>query len=141
MNQVWVGMVGGWQKIGGSVGSNSIRDQSRYYQQYLDQMKTIETARQQRQGTGLGLPEFATGGYVTRRGMVDAGEFVVNQRAVERIGVQTLEAANNGSGSSASAQFIMVDLGDLLEKNPRALERGILGVIKSGGKFSKVVNA
>ena len=141
MNKVWTGMVQAWRAIPKGIGDRSIQDQSRYYNQYLDQMRTIEAARQGRSvSSAFGLPEFQSGGWTGSGGIaiVHPREMVVNEAAVRSIGRENLERANAVPSllpSPGGDEYVFIrakasDIGDILSGDPSALERPIFGMLR-----------
>jgi hypothetical protein len=127
-----------------------------YFSAILRSMEQTEDERnRRRQRTALGpLPEFAEGGFVlpqrTQRGilaMVHPGEFVMNRQAVNRLGVSLLAGLNQGSSSASSAAGVSISLepasaetlGEMLKRNPQALEEGLLVVLRRGGTASRAL--
>jgi len=122
-----------------------------YFAAILRSIEQTEDERnRRRQRTALGpLPEFADGGYIgTRGGMLarlHPGEFVLNSQAVDRLGVSMLEGLNSGVRSSDSGVSISLEpasaatLGEMLKRNPQALEEGLLVVLRRGGAASRAL--
>ncbi len=150
IHTIWAQMVESWQRIGGGVGQRSIRDQRRYFEQVLEQMRQIEEARGIRGNVirSLPAPSFQHGGYVGQAFLPAAlhpGEFVLSSKAVESLGVSLLQGLNTSQArmpaplalelSPASAEW----LGDLMEHNPDALSKGIMAVIRRGGAASRAL--
>lgn len=162
MNTVWNQMVSQWQAIGGSVGSNSIQDQGKYYQQYLTAMQAIYASRQARSGyaqsataslptstlvngtKGLPLPEFAQGGPIPGAGspgvMVVAhpGEYVMNRAAVQRVGRETLQSMNHGNDGGGFS-ISKASLRQLLAEDPTALDKPLLVWLRGSSKSARVL--
>jgi len=150
IHTIWAQMVESWQRIGGGVGQRSIRDQRRYFEQVLEQMRQIEEARGIRGNVihSLPAPSFQHGGYVGQAflpAVLHPGEFVLSSKTVERLGVSLLQGLNASQArmpvplalelSPASAEW----LGDLMEHNPDALSKGIMAVIRRGGAASRAL--
>ena len=101
------------------------------------------------------VPEFAAGGFVpaaTLSGakglfpaLLHSGEFVMNRQAVDRLGVSMLEGMNSGFRSPDSGVSIALEpasaetLGEMLKRNPQALEEGLLVVLRRGGAASRAL--
>jgi len=152
MNRVWSQMAGQF------VRSESARTQRPWFDIMVEQVRQIEDERnRRRQGLSvLPLPEFQQGGLVaapalSRLGsgtlaVVHPGEFVMNRQAVERLGVNALEGMNRGgarsqeSGVSISLEPASAStLGEMLKRNPQALEEGLLVVLRRGGAASRAL--
>ena len=107
MSRLWDEMVGGWQQIGGSVGSRSIATQRPFFDEKLRFIEMIQGERNRRQDLidRLPVPEFALGGFVSGAGQspilaaLHAGEFVMSRQAVEEIGRPRLDEMNRGGGA------------------------------------------
>jgi hypothetical protein len=147
---IWAQMVESWQRIGGGVGQRSIRDQRRYFEQVLEQMRQIEEARGIRGNVihSLPAPSFQHGGFATGGlAFLHPGEFVLSARAVERLGASLLQGLNVGGAGSARGGGMALELspasaewlGDLMEHNPDALSKGIMAVIRRGGSASRAL--
>ena len=76
------------------------------------------------------------------------GEFVLSSRAVERMGAALLQGLNSGGVQAAtpgggatltiepaSAQH----LADMFQRDPGAADRGLMAVVRSGGRFSRAL--
>ena len=99
--------------------------------------------------TMLPVPQFANGGLVGGAGgmlaLVHPGEYVMSKRAVDSVGVEALNRVNFGGGGRelsislepAGAQT----LGEMLKRNPQALEEGLLVVLRRGGALSRALRA
>ncbi|MBI1353281.1 MAG: hypothetical protein GC160_02965 [Acidobacteria bacterium] len=104
MDRQWQSMVEAWNRIGGSVGRNSIRTQEPYYEQRLDEVDRIQEERLRRLDAieQSPVPAFALGGLVPGAGAVPAivhgGEYVVRREAVQQIGPAALDSLNRGGG-------------------------------------------
>ncbi|MBI4443522.1 MAG: hypothetical protein HY649_09140 [Acidobacteria bacterium] len=155
MNRVWSQMAGQF------VRSESARTQRPWFDIMLEQVRQIEDERnRRRQGMSvLPLPEFQEGGLVggwpSQTSLTGApripaflhpGEFVMSSQAVERLGVNALEGMNRGGNrSQESAVSISLEpasaatLGEMLKRNPQALEEGLLVVLRRGGAASRAL--
>ena len=154
MNRVWSQMAGQF------VRSESARTQRPWFDIMAEQVRQIEDERnRRRQGlSALPLPEFQQGGFVGWRqasglsrqagmpALLHPGEFVMNRQAVERLGVNALEGMNRGgarsqeSGVSISLEPASAStLGEMLKRNPQALEEGLLVVLRRGGAASRAL--
>ena len=79
--------------------------------------------------------------------VVHPGEFVMSSQAVDRLGVSLLDGLNRGSSSASSAAGVSISLepasaatlGEMLKRNPQALEEGLLVVLRRGGAASKAL--
>ncbi len=149
--QVWNQMQSQW------VRPQSAPSQWPYFSAILRSLEQTEDERnRRRQLVGLGpIPEFAHGGFVAteaqrHRGMlaiVHPGEFVMNRDAVDRLGVSLLAGLNSGSRIPHSESGISVSLepasaqtlGEMLKRNPQALEEGLLVVLRRGGAASRAL--
>jgi hypothetical protein len=130
-----------------------------YFSAILRSIEQTEDERnRRRQRAALGpVPEFAEGGFVGirdsglgTRGMlarVHPGEFVMNRQAVDRLGVGLLEGFNSGSRIPNSESRVAISLepasaetlGEMLKRNPQALEEGLLVVLRRGGTASRAL--
>ena len=146
-NGVWNQMQSQW------VRPQSAPSQWPYFSAILRSLEQTEDERnRRRQLVALGpVPEFAKGGFVGTRGgtlaRLHSGEFVMNRQAVDRLGVSMLEGLNSGSRMTnfesgfavslepASAQT----LGEMLKRNPQALEEDLLVVLRRGGTASRAL--
>ena len=148
IGSVWSGMVGQWSGMG-SVGANSIKDQTRYYDQIVTHMRQVEDERNRRRSVigGLPTPSFAAGGYSMSGGtaLLHPGEFVMPARLVERLGLSLLQGLQAGGSTNAGGGGLTMEVlgaaNDLFTRDPRALEEGLLVVIRRGGSFSKAMRA
>jgi len=112
MNRIWSQMESAWRQIGGSVGSNSITDQRRYFDAHVKQVQDIERERARRGDliSNLPTPQFATGGLVgPLGGVVDPGEFVLRREAVQQTGVPMLQRINEGA-PAAGGDVINIEI-------------------------------
>ena len=153
MQAVWAQMVGAWQQIGGGVGERSIRDQRRYFDQILVDTHRIENERGIRGNIirALPAPSFQHGGFSPGGGfaLLHPGEFVLSSRAVERMGAALLQGLNSGGGVQAAAPgggaTLTIEpasaqhLADMFQRDPAAADRGLMAVVRSGGKFSRAL--
>lgn len=146
VSKLWDDMVGGWQKIGGSVGANSISSQRPFFDQKLRAIENIQAERNRRQDLidKLPIPEFATGGYVGGYGSnpllaaIHPGEFVMRRQAVESIGVPQLESLNSGRGNSGGGDTFNVSIHAMdsesfegwARRNSRALQNVVVSAVK-----------
>ncbi len=133
------------------VRSESIRTQRPFFDEIVSSIRRTEDERnRRRQLLSLQpLPEFAAGGAVPAatlslsRGLLAVlhpGEFVMNRRSVERIGLSALEGLNDGSEprASASGQSVTLEIPSQ-EFFERVVERSIPVILRRGGKASKVL--
>ena len=151
------------QRVWSQMQSQWVRPQSApsqwpYFAAILRSIEQTEDERnRRRQMVALGpLPEFAEGGFVApASGRLDSGtlallhsgEFVMNRQAVDRLGVSLLEGFNSGSRipNSESRLSIALEpasaqaLGEMLKRNPQALEEGLLVVLRRGGAASRAL--
>ena len=151
MHVVWEQMVEAWQRIGGGIGERSTRDQRRYFEQILEEMRRVENERGIRGNVirSLPAPSFQHGGFSHGGGLASLhpGEFVLSTRAVERLGAVLLQGVNSGASfqpvrggttltiEPASAQH----LADMFQRDPRAADRGLMVVVRAGGRFSRAL--
>jgi hypothetical protein len=152
--QIWSQMQSQW------VRPQSAQSQWPYYAAILRSMEQTEDERNRRRQLGaLGpIPEFAEGGFVGNResrfgsrggllARLHPGEFVMNRQAVDRMGVSLLDGLNRGSGvagrdsgSAVSLEPATAEtLGEMLKRNPQALEEGLLVVLRRGGAASRAL--
>lgn len=150
------------QRVWNQMQSQWVRPQSGpsqwpYFSAILRSIEQTEDERnRRRQRTALGpLPEFAAGGFVPAatlsgaKGLFPAllhpGEFVMNRQAVDRLGVSMLQGLNSGFRSPDSGVSIALEpasaatLGEMLKRNPQALEEGLLVVLRRGGTASRAL--
>ena len=157
----FVSAVNDSQRVWSQMQSQWVRPQSApsqwpYFSAILRSIEQTEDERNRRRSRLAGalgpIPEFAEGGFVlpqrTQRGilaMVHPGEFVMNRQAVDRLGVGLLAGLNQGSSSASSAVAISIEpasaetLGEMLKRNPQALEEGLLVVLRRGGTASRAL--
>ncbi|OFV92045.1 MAG: hypothetical protein A3H28_05025 [Acidobacteria bacterium RIFCSPLOWO2_02_FULL_61_28] len=148
--RVWNQMQSQW------VRPQSAPSQWPYFSAILRSIEQTEDERnRRRQFQALGpIPEFQEGGLIgpqrTQRkslAWVHSGEFVMNRDAVNRLGVSLLEGLNQGSSSASSAVGVSISLepasaqtlGEMLKRNPQALEEGLLVVLRRGGAASRAL--
>ena len=144
---IWNKMVSQW------VRPQSAISQRPYFDQIITSMEQTENARvarQQLQGM-MAVPEFSSGGLVSPGGgmlaVVHSGEFVMTRQAVDRIGTSVLQGLNSGSQSTNSGGGMQItldpDTGAWLEQtlaaNPKALQKGIGVILRSGGPISRAL--
>lgn len=146
-NRIWGQMQSQWTR------SQSASSQRPYFEAILRSMQATEDERNRRRQmqAALPIPQFANGGLVGGSGsggtlaVVHPGEFVMSKHAVDEVGVGALSRLNQGgqpgglsiSLEPASAQT----LGELLRRNPQALEEGLLVVMRRGGAMSRTLRA
>ncbi len=150
MQQVWAGMVAQWSAMGG-VGARSIRTQEVFFRQYLNQMAQIEEERGIRGNIirSLPAPSFQAGGFSTGGGLafLHPGEFVLSNRAVERLGASLLQGLNSGTAGQGGGEGMMVELTPasaailkkMIKLDPAGMDEGLMMVVRAGGKFSRAV--
>jgi hypothetical protein len=69
----------------------------------------------------------------------------MNRQAVDRLGVSMLQGLNSGFRSPDSGVSISLEpasaatLGEMLKRNPQALEEGLLVVLRRGGTASRAL--
>jgi hypothetical protein len=151
--RVWSQMQSQW------VRPQSAPSQWPYFAAILRAIEQTEDERnRRRQRAALGpIPEFQEGGLVTphsslvpSRGMLarlHPGEFVLTSQAVERLGLGLLEGFNSGSRIPSPESRVSISLepasaqslGELLKRNPQALEEGLLVVLRRGGAASRAL--
>lgn len=145
--RVWSQMQSQW------VRPQSASSQWPYFSAILRSIEQTEDERnRRRQVLALGpIPEFQEGGLVgTRGGMLarlHPGEFVMSRQAVERMGVGLLEGLNSGSRMPNPESRVSISLepasaqtlGEMLKRNPQALEEGLLVVLRRGGAASRAL--
>ena len=153
MRAVWAQMVGAWQQIGRGVGGHSIRDQRRYFEQILEDLRQMENERGVRGNVirALPAPSFQHGGLSHGGGnaYLHPGEFVLSSRAVERIGAALLQGLNSGTGfqtaASGAGETLTLEpvsaqhLAEVFQRDPGAADRGLMAVVRAGGKFSRAL--
>lgn len=120
MERQWAEMEEAWGRIGGSVGRQSAATQRPHYERRVDEVERIQAERLRRLEAmdRLPLPAFAGGGLV--RGamgaavpaIVHAGEYVIRQEAVQRVGPAALEAINRGEVAGGVNVTIHINGGD-----------------------------
>lgn len=161
----FVSAVNDAQRVWSQMQSQWVRPQSApsqwpYFAAILRSIEQTEDERnRRRQLAALGpVPEFQEGGLVgardsgfgTRRGMLarlHPGEFVMNRHAVDRLGVSLLEGFNSGSRVASPESRVAISLepasaqtiGEMLKRNPQALEEGLLVVLRRGGAASRAL--
>ena len=148
-NRIWSQMQSQWTR------AQSAQTQRPYFDAILRSIQTTEDERMRRwqMQALLPLPEFATGGLVRGSGtsgtlaVVHPGEFVMSKQAVDQLGVGALSSLNQsnariGSGMSISLEPASAQsLGEMLKRNPQALEEGLLVVLRRGGALSRALRA
>ncbi|MBI3935097.1 MAG: hypothetical protein HY316_10435 [Acidobacteria bacterium] len=152
-------MNGIWQQMDAAfIRNESRRDQRRGFDIMLAQVRQIEDERNRRRQllSLMAPPEFQAGGLVLARpsqprGAIPAwlheGEFVMNPQAVKRWGLNLLDGLNRGTAgpSAAAGPQISIEpasaqtLGEMLKRNPQALEEGLLVVLRRGGPASRAL--
>ena len=153
---------GGMQTVWQQMTQQFVRPQSAssqrpYFDQIVDAMRRVEDERNRRRQLLAMMvpPEFEHGGFVspqgTQRGIMATlhpGEYVMQQSAVERLGVNLLESLNAGRSAPAAGGGIEVAVGratakaiaDILKKDPGALDEPLMLLVTGNmGRFSKVV--
>lgn len=130
-----------------------------FFEAIIRSMEGIEDERNRRRQllSLMSVPEFQAGGLVAAPslsrlgsgtlGILHPGEFVMNRAAVERLGVSLLDGLNHGSSSASSAAGVSLSiepasaqtLGEMLKRNPQALEEGLLVVLRRGGTASRAL--
>jgi hypothetical protein len=146
MNRIWSQMESAWRQIGGSVGSNSITDQRRYFDAHVKQVQDIERERARRGDliSNLPTPQFATGGLVgPLGGMVHPGEYVIRREAVSETGVPMLQRINQGApaggGDTYNVEIRTVDKGgieELIRGHWDTFKRAVVAMVKQSiGEF------
>lgn len=152
--RIWSQMESQW------VRSQSAPSQWPYYAAILQSLGQTEDERNRRRQLAslLPLPEFAAGGFVPAatpslsRGLlavVHPGEFVMSRPAVERLGASVLQGLNQGSEPRPLASGLQISLepasastlGEMLKRNPQALEEGLLVVLRRGGAVSRALRS
>jgi len=117
VTQIWEQAVGAWEQIGGKVGRRSISSQRVHFDRALEEINTLQKAREQRAQlvAGLPLPEFALGGFVndfsrlinradgSLLARLHRNESVLNEGATRILGRQSIEQLN-AAGRGRSAQ-------------------------------------
>lgn len=147
-SRIWSQMQSQWAR------PQSAASQRPYFDSILRSLQATEDERNRRRQLmgALAVPEFAEGGLVTRHSslvtsggmlaVVHPGEFVMNQQAVERVGVNLLERVNAGSEPrpSGSGGGLLVDVAPASrEWFLKSLEEGIPIVVTRGGRASKIL--
>jgi hypothetical protein len=151
-NRIWSQMQSQWTR------PQSAPSQRPYFDAILRSLGSTEDERNRRRQllSTFPVPEFQGGGFVGNRGsglgtrgmlaVVHPGEFVMNRQAVDRLGVSLLEGWNAGAASGHSAGVSISlepasaqTLGEMLKRNPQALEEGLLVVLKRGGAASRAL--
>jgi hypothetical protein len=146
-NRIWSQMQSHWTR------SQSASSQRPYFDAILSSMQSTEEERSRRRQMQamLPVPAFSSGGLVEGVGssgtlaLVHPGEYVMRKSVVDAVGVGTLNNINYGASSHgnsislepASAQT----LGEMLKRNPQALEDGLLVVMRRGGAVSRALRA
>ncbi len=145
--RIWNQMQGQW------VRAESARTQRPYFDAILHSIEQTEDERnRRRQWMGLmPVPEFQAGGFVQSRdhqgavaALLHPGEFVLSQRAVERLGVGLLEGLNRGSSvagaATAGSGGLLVEVAPAGEQwFLEALEKGIPVLLRKGGAASRAL--
>ena len=148
-NRIWTQMQSQWTR------TQSATSQRPYFDAILRSMQSIEDERNRRRQMQaiLPVPQFANGGLVVGSGssgtlaVVHPGEFVMNKRAVDEVGVGTLSSMNHGANGRSGGTSISLEpasaqsLGEMLKRNPQALEEGLLVVLRRGGALSRALRA
>lgn len=145
LNRIWGQMEAAWRQIGGSVGSNSIRDQRRYFDDAVRQVDAIQKERERRGVliSNLPLPQFASGGFVgPLGGMVHPGEYVIRREIVQQTGVPYLQRLNQGAPAAGDSYHIEIHTPDksgveeMIRGNFELFKRAITAMIRqSRGEF------
>ena len=142
MNQIWDQMVQGWEQIGGKVGRRSISSQQPFFAAYVARVEEIQRKRNERSDliASLPLPEFQSGGLVHGVGnrpllaALHPGEFVLNRKAVDRIGTPKLEQANAGESPGGITVIIQTPdksgVEEMLRSNQATFGRFIKSVVR-----------
>ena len=156
MNSQWEQMVAGWNRIGGSVGRNSIADQRRWFNLRTQELDSIQAERLRRETQigGLPLPHFEVGGLVPGQGgrpllaAVHPGEFVMRRQAVDQIGAPRLRRLNEG-GAAGDTFVVNIATPDkhgvqeLLDGNEELFRRRITRIIRrdvgDGGPIGRML--
>lgn len=144
-NRTWSQMQSQWTR------GQSAPSQRPYFDAIIGSMKATEDERNRRRQlqSTLPIPQFANGGLVSGAGaggtlaVVHPGEFVVSKSAVDSVGVAALSRLNqHGGGNSISIEPASAQaLGEMLKRNPQALEEGLLVVLRRGGPLSRALRA
>ena len=146
LNNLWAQMAQGFERIGGSVGRNSIADQQRFFEAKLRHVEEIQRRRNERAGLigSLPIPEFQVGGLVPGAGsrgrlaLLHPGEFVVRRSMVERLGVPKLQSLNQGTGFGDIHINIQTPdkhgVEELIRGNKDLFERAVVSIIRSNVK-------
>lgn len=144
MNQLWDQMVAAWQRIGGSVGRNSISDQRRFFEAAQNRVEELQAARNARGDliASLPVPEFETGGVVPGvpgqpvMARVHAGELVLRREAAETLGRDALQRLNRGDrGGELTVNIQAVDakgVERLIQDNRRTFGNFVTSVVRRG---------
>ena len=147
-NRIWAQMQSQWTR------SQSAPSQRPFFDAIIRSMQSTEDERLRRRQVQalLPIPQFANGGLVNSSGsggtlaVVHPGEYVMSKRAVDDLGVNTLNGLNQGTtgnqGMSISLEPASAQsLGEMLKRNPQALEEGLLVVLRRGGALSRALRA
>jgi hypothetical protein len=146
--RIWTQMQSQWSR------SQSASSQRPFFDAIYRSMQSTEDERLRRRQMQalLPVPQFASGGLVSANSsagtlaVVHPGEYVMSKRAVDDLGVATLNGLNRGSrgdqGMSISLEPASAQsLSEMLKRNPQALEEGLLVVLRRGGALSRALRA
>lgn len=148
-NRIWAQMQSQWSR------SQSAPSQRPYFDAIIRSMQSTEDERLRRRQMQalLPIPQFASGGLVNGVGsggtlaLVHPGEYVMSKRAVDDLGVATLNGLNNGASRGSQDMSLSLEpasaqtLSEMLKRNPQALEDGLLVVLRRGGSLSRALRA
>lgn len=148
-NRIWSQMQAQWAR------PQSAPSQRPFFEAILRSMQSTEDERNRRRQVQalLPVPQFAAGGLVHGAGgagtlaVVHPGEFVMSKRAVDQLGVSALSDLNRGGAAPGGAVTISLEpasaqsLGEMLKRNPQALEEGLLVVLRRGSAVSRALRA